>query len=967
MAKIYCCGIYLLIFCMSIFIYSQDSVQKGDNNMIDLQKARARWISQDSLVWPLLTKDFTKYTVRLYWHPQGNICINWNKVMFAYGGDSYLLAWNGTVGDGKDTPADKKLAYLSYLRGTPRLGTNHLLSKTPTLLQGDLLLALEDKDGRCIEASRIQKAGILDDLYTYDGPLGITWELVKDQPVVDPASETSPSQSTTASSATEPPATFSAIPTLYLWAPTANSVQLHLYSETNPAKELPSSPIKMRQLYKDEAWTGVWYITGLPAWKNQFYLYEVEVFSPFTGRVEHNVVTDPYSISLAYNSIRSQIVALADEDMKPKDWNCHQRPTLERFTDIAIYELHLRDFSIADPTIAPEHRGTYLAFTYPNSLGMKHLQSLAKAGITHLHLLPTFDIATIEENRSKQKVPQIPDAPSDSPLQQEATTALQDQDGYNWGYDPLHYQVPEGSYSTNPCGSTRIKEFRAMVQALHQNGLHVVLDVVFNHTHSSGQASLSILDKIVPGYYYRLNEDGAISCSTCCPDTATEHNMMERLMIDSIKLWAKEYQIDGFRFDLMGHHTTQNMRRIREMLNQLNMERDGIVGHKIYLYGEAWRFGSLDAMLPMEACHQVNTYGLGIGSFNDRIRDAIRGGSPFTHPACQGFANGLYYDFNRESSNRDVPQDAQEQKNLLLNYMDNIAIGLAGNLRDYRFTNSQGQSILGKEVTYHGNPPTGYTASPSECINYVSVHDNQTLWDYTQAKAPFQTVGREPATATVEERVRMHQLSMALIALGQGIPFFHAGDDILRSKSGDCNSYNSGDWVNKLDFTYSHNNWGIGLPAAKDNQWSWEFLRPRLSDPNLQVSKALIFATHQYFLALLGIRKSSCLFRLETLEHVQKRLEFIPAEPGIIVMQLRDDFQDEQPIDQQFQRILCIFNALPKNTTISLETLKNHNFILHPILVQVADPVLQQAAYDSASGNITVPGRSTVVYVEMRK
>lgn len=951
MTRLYSYLVIFLVFCGTIFTYAQDLLQKGEDSMIDLKKIRARWISQDSLVWPAITKNATNYIVRLYWHTEGNLCINRNKVMYARGGDSYLLDWNGTVGDGQDTNADKKLAYLPYLYGKPRISTTKLADKIPQLLQGDLLLALEDKNGRCLEATRIQTAGILDDLYTYDGPLGIIWtKSVVEKQTADAVQKVEEK-----------------FPTLYLWAPTAKSVYIHLYSENNPAKELPESPILMKQLYHDTSWTGVWYIQGKPTWRNQFYMYEVEVFSRFTGHVENNFVTDPYSVSLATNSTRSQMADLSEPELKPLNWDSHRSPELEQIADIAIYELHVRDFSIADTSVPESYRGTYLAFTYQDSLGMTHLQRLAKHGMTHIHLLPTYDVASIEEDKSKQKIAQIPEAGPDSDLQQAAIMEVKDADGYNWGYDPWHYQTPEGSYSTKPLGTTRINEFRAMVQSLHQAGLRVVLDVVFNHTHSSGQANTSLLDKIVPGYYYRLDDNGIQSCSTCCPDTASEHAMMEKLMLDTVKLWAVQYKVDGFRFDLMGHHTTQNMCHIKEMLCQLNEDKDGIDGSKIYLYGEAWRFGSLDAILPSCACHQVNTYGLNIGSFNDRIRDSIRGGSPFTHLAAQGFANGLYYDFNRESSNRDVPQDAIEQRELLLNYTDNICIGLAGNLRDYRFTNSKGQSVLGKEITYHGATPAGYTKNPTECINYVSVHDNQTIWDYTQFKAPFQTVGREPSTATIQERIRMDQLSLALIALGQGIPLFQAGDDMLRSKSGDGDSYNSGDWFNQLDFSFTRNNWGIGLPIADKNQWAWEFMKPRLADKALQVTSQDIQATHQYFLTLLDIRKSSPLFRLGNFDQVQKRLEFIPAEPGIIIMCIRDDFADCESLDTQYKQIVCIFNALPSATKISHETWQNCNFILHPALVKLADPMLSQALYDKATGTITIPGRSTLVYVVPRE
>ncbi|NUM37454.1 MAG: DUF3372 domain-containing protein, partial [Candidatus Brocadiae bacterium] len=498
------------------------------------------------------------------------------------------------------------------------------------------------------------------------------------------------------------------------------------------------------------------------------------------------------------------------------------------------------------------------------------------------------------------------------------------------------------------------------------------MDVVFNHTHSAGQHEKSVLDRIVPGYYYRLDEEGNIPCSSCCPDLATEHTMMEKLMIDALVLWAKEYKVDGFRFDLMGHHTTSNMRKIKEALSTLNIEEHGVDGKKIYLYGEAWEFGSLNAMIPGEACHQKNTYSLGIGSFNDRIRDAIRGGSPFSDLAAQGFCNGLYYDFNHAPENREIPEDKGIQKKILLNLMDNIRIGMAGNLREYQFTDSEGRQIAGKDVLYRGNPGAGYSASPEECINYVSVHDNHTLWDNIQAKAPFHTPGRNPQTATIEERVRMNHIALSIIALAQGIPFFHAGDEILRSKSGDKDSYNSGDHFNRLDFTYKSNNWGAGLPIAEKNQYDWPFWKQRLCQPELKAQTKNIQYALECFCELLEIRKSSPLFRLPNAKEIQKRVVFLNAEtgkeqiPGLIVMSLLDNFDQESPIDSQYKRIVCAINATQSEISFSHDSLKTIRLCLHPVLQKSQDSTIQKAFFESTTGTLGIPAQSTIVFCEIR-
>ena len=203
-------------------------------------------------------------------------------------------------------------------------------------------------------------------------------------------------------------------------------------------------------------------------------------------------------------------------------------------------------------------------------------------------------------------------------------------DGFNWGYDPLHYTAPDGSYATDPEGTRRTLEFREMVQGLNGAGLQVVMDVVYNHTAASGQDAKSVLDKVVPGYYHRLSATGAVETSTCCANTASEHAMMEKLMIDSVLTWAREYKVNGFRFDLMGHHSKQNMLNLRAALDRLTVRRDGVDGKAIYLYGEGWNFGEVADDARFEQATQANLGGTGIGSFSDRLRDAVRGGGPST-------------------------------------------------------------------------------------------------------------------------------------------------------------------------------------------------------------------------------------------------------------------------------------------------------------------------------------------------
>ncbi len=387
--------------------------------------------------------------------------------------------------------------------------------------------------------------------------------------------------------------------------------------------------------------------------------------------------------------------------------------------------------------------------------------------------------------------------------------AIAEQDGFNWGYDPLHYTTPEGSYATNPEGTDRTAEFRRMVQGLNGAGLRVVIDVVYNHTPAAGQDPKSILDRVVPGYYQRLNPTtGAVETSSCCANTATEHAMMEKLMIDSVLTWAKEYKLDGFRFDLMGHQPKSAMQNLRRALDKLTLAKDGVDGRKIYLYGEGWNFGEVANNARFVQATQLEMAGTGIGSFNDRLRDAVRGGGPFDeNPRIQGFASGQYTDSNGDPVNG----TADEQKAALLLNQDRIKVGLTGNLRDYRFVDRTGARVTGAEVDYNGQP-TGYTTDPQEVINYVEAHDNEALYDALVYKLPTDT--------SMADRIRMQTLALSTTALSQGVSFWHAGGEILRSKSLDRNSYDSGDWFNVLDYLTKPTDLVVGYrrrPITKRN------------------------------------------------------------------------------------------------------------------------------------------------------
>ena len=411
------------------------------------------------------------------------------------------------------------------------------------------------------------------------------------------------------------------------------------------------------------------------------------MYAPTTDQVEVNRVTDPYSVALTLNSTHSVLVDLADKAFRPREWEKAKQPVV-RPVDQTIYELHVRDFSINDMKVPAAKRGTYLAFA-TNGNGRAHLRELEKAGLTTVHLLPTFDIASIQEDRALQETPDcdLASYAPDSDQQQACVTAVADADGFNWGYDPLHWTTPEGSYAVDADGGARVAEFRTMVGALHADGLQVVLDQVFNHTTASGQSPQSVLDRVVPGYYQRLNATGNVETSTCCQNIATEHAMAQKAMVDSVVTWARDYKVDGFRFDLMGHHSVENMEAVRTALDKLTPKKDGVDGSKVYLYGEGWNFGEVANNALFTQATQGQLGGTGIGTFSDRLRDAVRGGGPFDeNPRIQGFGSGGGTDPNGDAINGSTA----DQLARAAHDADLVRLGMAGNLRDYAFLTSAG-------------------------------------------------------------------------------------------------------------------------------------------------------------------------------------------------------------------------------------------------------------------------------------
>ncbi|MET8084168.1 pullulanase-type alpha-1,6-glucosidase [Micromonospora sp. NPDC005237] len=873
----------------------------------DIGKQKAQWIDRSTVAWQTPPTDGRVYA--LVAAPTGGVSVVDGELSGTYTSLPLRAQRNGlTEAQRAAFPHLWSYRAFSLDRGD--------LAKVPAALRGQLLVTERDAAGALLAATGVQIPGVLDDVYSR------------------------------ATQVTLGPTFAGRTPSLALWAPTARTVALQLFDS-------PAAAPKTVLMRRDDR-TGVWSVRGSHAWTGKYYRYQVQAWQPAAQRMVTASVTDPYSVALAADSTHSQLVDLNDPALAPAGWRTLRKPAAVPASKAQISELSVRDFSIADETVPADRRGTFLAFTDPKTAGMTHLRALGDAGVTHLHLLPAFDFATIPEKRADQRQPacDLAALPPDSEQQQKCVAAVADTDGYNWGYDPLHYTVPEGGYAVDPVGAARTTEFRRMVAGVNEAGLRVVMDVVYNHTSAAGVDEKSVLDQVVPGYYHRLLDDGTVANSTCCANTAPEHAMMGKLVVDSLVTWAKQYKVDGFRFDLMGHHPKANILAVRAALDRLTVARDGVDGKAIMLYGEGWNFGEVANDARFVQATQANMAGTGIGTFNDRLRDAVRGGGPFdANPRAQGFASGLYSDPNGDPVNG----SAAAQKARLLHAHDLIKVGLTGNLRDYRFTDTSGRTVTGAQVDYNG-APAGYTAAPGEAVTYVDAHDNEILYDALAYKLPQAT--------TAADRSRMQVLALSTVVLGQGTGFVTAGTERLRSKSLDRNSFNSGDWFNQIRWGCERGNgFGAGLPPAQDNQDKWSYAKPLLADPTLVPDCAAINLADARYAELLRIRESSPVFGLATAGQVQQRVAFpLSGEketPGVLTMTL-----DARGLDGKWKSVTVVFNATPGAAKQTVTGLRGANVALHPVLRESADSVLRTASFDQASGTFTVPARSVAVFVQ---
>lgn len=502
-----------------------------------------------------------------------------------------------------------------------------------------------------------------------------------------------------------------------LWAPSAGQARLNLYANGEGGE-------REEQIEMNKSDDGTWRVRVDGDLKGKFYTFQIEKDGKWLDETP-----GIWAKAVGINGDRAAIIDW--NETNPEGWEEDRAPELKLYSDAILYELHHRDFSIA-PNSGVKNKGKFLALTETgtktpdgDASGLDHLKEL---GVTHIHILPSFDFATVDETKLEEN-------------------------NYNWGYDPKNYNVPDGSYSTDPANPVvRIREFKEMVKSLHENGFRIVLDVVYNHTASTDHSNF---DLTVPGYFYRQNADGSYSnASGCGNETASEREMVRRYIIESVKFWAKEYHIDGFRFDLMGIHDIETMNRLREELMKIDPS--------IIVYGEGWL--AADSPLPPEQRAVKDHVGQmeGIAVFCDDFRDGVRG-STFDEQNA-GYASG----------NID-------------GHYEPVKFGIVGGT-EHPEVNYDG-------LLYSSGP---YAAAPSQVVNFLACHDGYTLTD----KLKLSVQGEHAE----EEIARIDKLAHTILLTGQGIPFIRGGEEIMQDKQGVANSFNSPDSVNQIDWSFKSKN-----------------------------------------------------------------------------------------------------------------------------------------------------------------
>ena len=875
-----------------------------DLRQVSSTDARAVWLNKSLVKWPRMA---TSGPVRLYHSATGQISVGLDAPVAGADGFITLDAFTASV------PAAAAQRFKYVASGAVFSVRAADLARLPALHQQQLVLVQEDANGRVQNATTAQIAGALDDLYAAAADVPDLGAVVKNGST-----------------------------RFKLWAPTAQAVSVVL---TQPLGTSGLTRTTTEPMARDAA-TGVWSLAKPGILSGTAYRYQVQVFVKGVGLVR-NLVTDPYSLGLTLGGQQSVVVDLDAPQTKPQGWDQTAPPaTVAAPSDLSIYELHVRDFSINDASVPAARRGKYLAFAESQSNGMKHLAALAAAGLTDVHLLPVFDIASVNE---KGCTTPSPAGAPDSDAQQAAVAATAGSDCFNWGYDPHHFTTPDGSYASNAADPlTRIVEFRRMVQALNAAGLRVGMDVVYNHTTSSSQNATSVLDKVVPNYYFRYNAAGGIERSTCCENTASENLMMAKLMVDSAVTWVRDYRISSLRFDIMGHHP-------RSVIEALKARVEAAAGRPVQIVGEGWNFGEVANGARFVQAEMLSLNGSGIGSFNPLIRDAVRGGgccdAGNALVAAQGYVNGFFYDPNQfQGANNN------QSRGELMWMGDRLKASLAGSIRSFQMQTSWDATLRLDQIDV-GGIPAGWVLEPGEVVNYVENHDNLTLFDNNAFRLPTDT--------SREDRARVQILANAINAFSQGVAYFHAGTDTLRSKSLDRNSYDSGDWFNKLDWSYADNNFGVGLPPARDNGDNWGLARPLLANAQLKPHANDIAWTRDAFRDLLKIRKSSTLLRLRTAEDIKARLSFLNTGSAQEATVLVGRLNGVGYPGANFDELVYLINVDKTAKQLTLPALAGRPLELHPVhtAAGAADARAKQAAFDRASGSFSLPARTAVVFV----
>lgn len=494
-----------------------------------------------------------------------------------------------------------------------------------------------------------------------------------------------------------------------LWAPTAEEVRVLLYDSGNEGSAYQTLSLEMGE-------DGIWNTSIKEDLKGKFYTFNVKVNGKWLGDTPGIMAK-----AVGVNGKRAAVIDLRSTD--PEGWANDVLPLLKDYADIIVYEMHHRDFSL-DSVSGIRNKGKFLALTelgtttsQGEKTGIDHLKEL---GVTHVHILPSYDYASVDESKP-------------------------DKAQYNWGYDPQNYNVPDGSYSTDPYKpDVRIKEFKQMVQALHKAGIRVVFDVVYNHTFNTEESNF---ERTVPGYFYRQTKDGKpANGSGCGNETASDRAMMRKYIVESVLYWINEYHIDGFRFDLMGIHDIETMNEIRAAVDKIDPS--------IFIYGEGWA-ASAPQLNQEELAMKANIYKMPrIAAFSDEMRDGLRGG----------------WDDDRKGAFL-IGQPGHEMS---------IKFGLVGAVKH--------PQVINDSVNYSKEP---WALQPTQMISYVSCHDDMCLADRLKATMP---------DATDEERASLHKLAETFVFTSQGVPFIFAGDEMMRDKKGIHNSYNSPDSINTIDW-----------------------------------------------------------------------------------------------------------------------------------------------------------------------